>query len=81
MNRIELAKTAANLAVTFGASKIIKTIIHNNVQPETLIDQITVTAGSIAIGGLVAEASANYTDRRIDQAVAWYNAKVQTSTK
>ena len=69
MNKLEIAKTAIGFVVGAGASKITHTIIANNVRPERVIDKITVTAGSIAVGMMVADASKSFTAKKIDDIV------------
>jgi len=73
---VKIAKLAVTTAVGIGAAKIIKTIITDNVTPEKAIDHITVIAGTLAIAGMVAEASKRFTDSKIDEAVEAFNTHV-----
>lgn len=69
MTKTQIAKTTIGLAVQMGAGKIVHSIIRNNVAPENALDQITLFAGSYAIGGMVAEQARAYSDRAVDQVV------------
>lgn len=60
-------KLITSTIVGLGTTKIVTTIIKNNVQPETVVDAVTITAGSFVIGGMVADASKKYTDDTIDK--------------
>lgn len=75
LNTIKLATSAI---VGLGTTKIVSTIIKNNVQPETVVDIVTVTAGSFVIGGMVADAAKTYTDNTIDQ-IAEFIATLKTA--
>ena len=70
MNYIAIAKTVTSTVVAIGTTKIINTIVRNNVAPGTLTDKVTVTAGSAVLGFMVADAAKKYTDATIDQLVA-----------
>lgn len=79
--KLEIAKTAVNVVVGAGTSKIVHTIIKNNVQPEKLTDTVSVAAGSLVLGSMVAEASKKYTSDKIDKLAAWYKANVTDAKK
>lgn len=70
MNKLDLFKNIVSTVVGIGTTKIVSTIIRNNVEPETPVEHVTVYAGSVVIGAMVADASKNYTDTKIDEAVA-----------
>lgn len=59
-------KFVVNLAVGIGSAKIVHDVVANNVEPTTTLEKVNVAAGSIAIGGVVAEKTSDYTDRQID---------------
>ena len=67
MLNLNTIKLVTSTIVGLGATKIVTTIIKNNVDPQTTVDIVTVTAGSFVIGGMVADASKQYTDKTIDQ--------------
>jgi hypothetical protein len=74
LNGIDIAKKAVGLVVGAGASKIVHAIIQNNISPEKVIDKITIVSASVVIGSMAREATKEYTDRQIDNAVAAYHA-------
>lgn len=77
MNKLELTKTVVSFVVGAGSSKIINTIIKNNVAPENLTDTITVTAGSIVLGSMVGDISQKYTSAKIDEIASWWKENVK----
>lgn len=53
-------------------------VIANNTHPEKARHKAEVFVGGAVIGGIVAEAAEDYTDRAIDEiADAWKNAKAE----
>jgi hypothetical protein len=81
MTKIEVTKNVVSFVVGIGTSQIVKTVIKNNVQPENLIEKITVTAGAVVLGSMVADASRKYTDDKIDELVAWWNTNVKKTVQ
>jgi len=69
MKKIDILKKAVTTVVGIGTTKIIRDIITNNVDTETITSKVTVTAASAAIGGAVSELTKQYTDNTIDQFV------------
>ncbi|QPL14703.1 hypothetical protein SEA_SCHWARTZ33_58 [Gordonia phage Schwartz33] len=67
MLNLNTIKLITSTIVGLGTTKIVTTIIKNNVNPETIVDTVTITAGSFVIGGMVADASKKYTDETIDK--------------
>lgn len=67
--KIEILKKAVTTVVGVGTAKIVREIIMNNVDTETITSKVTVTAASVAIGGAVSELTKQYTDNQIDQFV------------
>ncbi|QAU06760.1 hypothetical protein HWC49_gp55 [Gordonia phage Kenosha] len=67
MLNLNTIKLVTSTIVGLGVTKIVTTTIKNNVNPETVVDTITITAGSFVIGGMVADASKQYTDNTIDK--------------
>lgn len=79
---VTIAKKTLSTIVGIGTSKIIKSIIENNVPTETLTDKVTVNAASIAIGGATAELTSRYTDSQIDKLVTlWRTATKKNTTE
>jgi len=77
MTKLELTKAAAKFVVGFGAATIVRTIAHNNVQPDDLPTKVAVTAGSLVLGSMVADLSTRYLEAKIDEAAAWYDENVK----
>lgn len=77
MTKLELAKAATKFVVGFGTATIIRTIAHNNVQPNDLPTKVAVTAGALVLGSMVADVATRYTDAKIDEVAAWYNENVK----
>lgn len=74
MITIDTVKFVATTIVGVGTSKIVGSIIKNNVDPQNAVDVVTVTAGSFVIGAIAADATRKYTDQAIDNAVEKYNS-------
>jgi transcriptional regulatory protein LevR len=69
VKKIEILKKAVTTIVGIGTAKIIREVIKNNVDTETVTSMVTVTAASAAIGGAVSELTKQYTDTTIDEMV------------
>jgi recombinational DNA repair protein RecR len=66
---IRVFKFALSGAVGIGTGKIAAAVIKNNIEPEKLIDKVTVAAAAWAIGGLAATQTKKYTNDSIDEIV------------
>lgn len=77
MTKLEIAKGVTSFVVGAGTSKIITQIIKNNTQPENLADTVTMTAGAIVLGTMVADISKRYTDAKIDEIAHWWQTNVK----
>lgn len=69
VDKIEMLKKAVTFVVGVGTAKIVRDVIKNNVDVDTLPSQVTVTAASAAIGGAVSDLTKQYTDTQIDELV------------
>ena len=78
-NKIDIVKTVVGFVAGCGASVIVRTIIHKNVdtEDERLHTRAAITAGSIAIGAMAADATRKYTDAKIDEAVEWWDENIK----
>lgn len=76
MKSVAIAKKIVTTIVGIGTTKIIKDIIENNVDTDTAIQKVTVGSASVAIGYAVSETTSEYTDRKIDEAVAFWQKHV-----
>jgi hypothetical protein len=70
MKKIDILKKAVSTIVGIGTAKIVKGIIESNVSTETVLDRVTVSAASAAIGGAVGQITSEYTNKQIDEMVA-----------
>lgn len=78
MTKLALAKNAASLVVGLSTTRVVGQIIRNNVDdPESITDQVAIASASFAIGGVVADAAREYTDKTIDQVVEWWQKNVK----
>lgn len=77
MEKIALVKKAVTFVVGVGTTQIVRTVIQRVVEPETVKDRILVGAGSMAIGGMVADATKSYTNRQIDEIVTLWNEEIK----
>lgn len=69
MKKIDILKKTVTTIVGIGTAKIVREVIKNNVDTETVASMVTVTAASAAIGGAVSELTKQYTDNQIDELV------------
>jgi hypothetical protein len=69
VNKIDILKKAVRFVVAAGVSQIVNGIIENNTETDTLAKKVSVKTASIAIGGAVATAAGDYTDKQIDDIV------------
>lgn len=76
MSKLAIFKKAVSIAVGIGASTIVSQIIANNVVMEKPHQKVTVPLASIAIGGVVADASSEWTDSIIDEAAALWTTEI-----
>lgn len=77
MEKIAIVKKAVTFVVGVGTTQIVRTVIQKVVEPETVKDRILVGAGSMAIGGMVADATKSYTNRQIDEVVTLWNEEIK----
>lgn len=67
--KITTVKQAVRILVGLGATSITSQIIKNNVVPGSMFQKITITAATIALGGLLGEQLGEYSDEKIDSIV------------
>jgi hypothetical protein len=77
MTKLAIAKVAAKTIVGISASYVIHSIVKNNTNPDTPIDQMKVFVGAFVIGTMVADVAARYTDVKIEEAADQFNAARQ----
>ncbi len=76
MTKLDLLKTAVNIVVGAGTSKIAADIIKNNVTVDKVTDVVTVNASAIVIGSMAADATKTYTSDKIDEVAVWWKTNV-----
>lgn len=67
---LNFTKLIASGIVGVGTTRIVARIVGANVNADTLVDKVTMTAGVWALGGVAAKATKKYTDEYIDNAAA-----------
>jgi hypothetical protein len=76
MSKLAIFKKAVSITVGLGVSTIVNQIIANNVSIEKPHQKVTVPLASIAIGGVVADASSDWTDALIDEAAELWTTEI-----
>lgn len=69
-------KTGVSLVVGSGVTKIVAGIIKNNTSPTNIYQKVTIWAAAFVIGTIITDVSKNYTDEKIDDALAWWDLNV-----
>lgn len=71
-NKTAIAKKVVRIIVQFGAGTVVHAIISNNVDTTdaSVAHKVSVPVASYALGGMVANAAGDYTDKLIDEMVA-----------
>jgi hypothetical protein len=76
MSKTLIAKRIVSFIVGAGAAKIISGIVTHNTNPENIYDSVTIIAGSLVMGAVLAEHCQQYTDKSIDEIIAiWRGEK------
>jgi len=77
-SKIDIVKTVVGFVVGAGASRIAKSIIDNNTdEEERLHNRAATYSASLVIGAMAAEASREYTDRKIDEIAAFWEKNIK----
>ena len=66
MSKIDKTKTVLKFIVGTSASFTVRRALINNVDPKNTREKVELTVGSIAVGGVAAEASEAWIDRFVD---------------
>ncbi len=75
MTKLVIAKRVVTAIVGLGTSKIISDIIESNTEEhDKVTDKVAMKAAAFTLGSMVADATRTYTDAKIDELVAAYNA-------
>lgn len=76
MTKTEIAKAVTSFVVGSATYAVVKEIIKNNTDPETVTEKAAVLIGSYVIGCIAADAAWEYTETKIDQIIAqWMKSK------
>lgn len=80
MTALAVTKFCARTVVGIGVGKIVREIVANNINdPESLVNKVTVGAGAVVLGSMVASASSDHVEAKIDEiAQAFRNFKEKT---
>lgn len=82
MDKIVLVKQAVNIIVGAGVSKVVHGFIQNNTSPAASVpQQIAIATSSVVLGMMAKEATAEFTGKKIDAIVAWWNTDVKPKLK
>jgi len=76
MTKIDIAKKMVNLVVGIGTSKIVSSIIQNNVRPEKVTDKVTVACASLVLASMAVDFTKLYTDDKIEEISDWWISNV-----
>lgn len=76
MKSVAIVKKIVSTIVGIGTAKIVNDIVENNVDTDNVYQKVTVKSASVAIGYAVSEQTSEYTDRKIDEAIAFWKKHV-----
>lgn len=71
-----IAKRAVTWIIGAATGNLIRQIIKNNVEPDSVTDKAAVVIGSYVLGAIAADAAKKWTDAEIDKLVEWYKELV-----
>lgn len=80
MDKIDITKKISSFVVGMGTGKIVTAVIGANVPTDSIIEKITVYSAGVVIGMMAKDATKQYTDVKIDEAVAFVH-QIQTKAK
>lgn len=78
MTKLEITKRVASAVVGIGTGKIAASIIKNNYPSGGIVTHVTVVVASVVIGMMASDATSQYTDAKIDEAVSWWKTNVKS---
>lgn len=77
MDKIDIFKKAANYVVGASVTRVVASVVSNNILAEKTLDRVAVKIGVYVIGGMVSNVSKSFTDAKIDEAVTFWNNHVR----
>jgi heme O synthase-like polyprenyltransferase len=82
MNKVEIAKQAVKFMSGLGVTRIIGSIVANQVPARTVFQKATVVVATAVIGSMASDALGEHTDGKIDKVVEWWEEqKEKEATK
>lgn len=77
INPLAITKGVVSFVVASGTSKIIGSIVRNNVSPEKVSETVAIYSATVVLGAMAADATKKYTDKTIDEIAQFYNENVK----
>jgi hypothetical protein len=77
MTKIQLTKKIVRFVVGNSVVFATASVVHNNVSTQKPLQKVEAIVAAAVLGHLVAEHTMDWTDEKIDQLVAWYQANVK----
>lgn len=81
MTKTQIAKNVANIVVGSSVYWTTRTVIRNNVLPQTRIQKAKAEIGGIVAGTVAVEYSDRWTDKKIDSIVNWWTENVTKTSQ
>jgi len=79
MTKIDILKQVVGFVVGAGVTRIVKSTIENNIEPEEkLHNKVAVTSASLVFGSMARDATKDYTDAKIDEAAEKLKKLIQS---
>lgn len=76
MKKIEIAKKIVSSIVGIGTGMIVKQIIENNVDTNTVASKVAVGSAALVIGSAASDMTSEYTNAKIDELTDWWNKNI-----
>jgi hypothetical protein len=70
-NQYKAAKWMANLVVSSSVSKVVREVLRNNIDNETIVDSLRVRIGIMMLSGMLADHTWEVTNARLEVIMAW----------
>jgi hypothetical protein len=74
-NELLFVRLATQLVAGMGVSKILGSIVQNNVVIATPLEAVAVKAGSLVLGSMLVEQSSNHITQQIDNVTTWWKSR------
>jgi hypothetical protein len=70
-NQYKAARFMANLIVSSSVSKVVREVLRNNIDNETIVDSLRVRIGIMMLSGMLADHTWEVTNARMEVIMAW----------